>query len=63
MDRYTFNLTGIDPWIKEGISVDALKKFNIKYDSTIKLFLTLTIMEILLERKILWKMLLQNICQ
>lgn len=35
MDRYTFNLTGIDPWIKEGISVDALKKFNIKYDSTI----------------------------
>lgn len=30
--RYGFDYIGLMPWIKEGISIEALQKFNIKYD-------------------------------
>ncbi|MFW6001967.1 MAG: toprim domain-containing protein [archaeon] len=32
LNRYTFDLDGIKPWIDEGISEEALKKFNILYE-------------------------------
>ena len=35
MDSFSFNLDGIKPWIDEGIGIPALKKFGIKYDSTV----------------------------
>lgn len=34
MDRFTFNIEGLSPWISEGIGIDALKKFSIRYDIT-----------------------------
>lgn len=33
IDMFSFNEVGVQPWIDEGISVAALKKFNIRYDS------------------------------
>lgn len=30
--QYSFDYMGLMPWIKEGISVETLQKFNIKYD-------------------------------
>ena len=34
MDRFSFNTEGLSPWISEGIGIDALKKFSIRYDIT-----------------------------
>lgn len=34
INRFTFNLNGVKPWMDEGISIEALNKFNIRYDST-----------------------------
>lgn len=31
--HYAFDYVGLMPWIQEGISVEALQQFNIKYDS------------------------------
>jgi hypothetical protein len=31
--RYSFDYMGLMPWIEEGISIESLQKFNIKYDS------------------------------
>lgn len=31
--RYAFDYMGLMPWIEEGIGVEALQKFNVKYDS------------------------------
>ena len=31
--RFNFDYVGLTPWMNEGISVDALQKFNIKYDN------------------------------
>lgn len=33
LKRYSFDYLGLMPWIEEGISVEALQKFNIKYDN------------------------------
>lgn len=30
--RFSFDYTGLMPWIQEGMSVESLQKFNIKYD-------------------------------
>lgn len=35
IDRYMYNEVGLRSWIEEGIGVDALRRFSIKYDSTI----------------------------
>ncbi len=32
MNRYVFSLPGLQSWIDEGISIETLKKYNIKYD-------------------------------
>ena len=32
IDGFSFNLQGLKPWIAEGISIDTLKKYNIRYD-------------------------------
>lgn len=34
MDRFSFNIEGLSPWISEGIGIEALKKFSIRYDIT-----------------------------
>ena len=34
MDRYPFDLDGLKPWIEEGISIDSLRKFEVRYDAT-----------------------------
>ena len=34
MDRYPFDLDGLNPWIDEGISIDSLRKFEVRYDAT-----------------------------
>ena len=34
MDRYPFDLDGLKPWIDEGISIDSLRKFEVRYDAT-----------------------------
>lgn len=34
MDRFSFNEVGAKPWIDEGITVETLTKYQIKYDST-----------------------------
>lgn len=31
--KFAFDYAGLMPWIQEGISIEALQKFNIKYDS------------------------------
>lgn len=31
--KYSFDYMGLIPWMNEGISIDALQRFNIKYDS------------------------------
>lgn len=31
--KYTFDYLGLMPWIEEGIGIEALQKFNIKYDN------------------------------
>lgn len=31
--KYSFDYMGLMPWIEEGISIESLQKFNIKYDS------------------------------
>ena len=31
--KFSFDYLGLMPWIKEGIGIEALQKFNIKYDS------------------------------
>ena len=33
LKQYAFDYVGLMPWIREGIGVEALQKFNIKYDS------------------------------
>lgn len=33
IEMFSFNEVGLSPWIEEGIGMEALKKFNIKYDS------------------------------
>lgn len=32
LNKYSFDYIGLMPWIKEGISIETLQKFNIKYD-------------------------------
>lgn len=32
LNRYTFDLNGLTSWIEEGISINELQRFNIKYD-------------------------------
>lgn len=32
LNRYSFNLNALQPWIEEDIGIDALRRFNIKYD-------------------------------
>ena len=34
MDRYSFDIEGLKPWVEEGISVSSLQKFEVRYDST-----------------------------
>lgn len=33
LKKYTFDYLGLMPWIEEGIGIEALQKFNIKYDN------------------------------
>lgn len=33
LKRYSFDYLGFLPWIEEGISIESLRKFNIKYDN------------------------------
>lgn len=33
LKKYSFDYLGFMPWIEEGISIEALQKFNIKYDN------------------------------
>ena len=33
LKKYSFDYFGLMPWIEEGISIEALQKFNIKYDN------------------------------
>ena len=33
LKKYTFDYLGFMPWLEEGISIEALQKFNIKYDN------------------------------
>lgn len=33
LKKFSFDYAGLMPWIQEGISIEALQKFNIKYDS------------------------------
>ena len=33
LKKFSFNYMGLMPWIEEGISIETLQKFNIKYDS------------------------------
>lgn len=33
IDMFTFNEAGLSPWIEEGIGKEALRKYNIRYDS------------------------------
>jgi len=33
LNRYAFDYMGLMPWIQEGIGIEALQKFNIKYDN------------------------------
>lgn len=35
IDSFSFNKIGLSPWIEEGIGIEALNRFSIKYDSTI----------------------------
>lgn len=35
IDRFSFNIVGLKPWLDEGISKETLLKYRIKYDSTI----------------------------
>lgn len=34
INKFVFNLDGLKPWIDEGISIEALQKFNIRYNSS-----------------------------
>jgi DNA primase len=34
MDRYPFDVDGLKPWLNEGIGVDSLRKFEVRYDAT-----------------------------
>lgn len=33
LNQFSFDYAGLMPWLKEGISIEALQKFNIKYDT------------------------------